>query len=137
MWSNGARVVHRSPLVISTSIHERRAIEARVRRLAEAVIRAHEELDRHELGLGDAGADGSLLRRELGERVEDFASMLALLPRAHPLRIVGDLACTAHARWSEQRAGTEPARARGVSLVLALALVHRAIHEGDGWVVTV
>jgi hypothetical protein len=111
--------------VTTTNSFERIGVEMRVQRLAASVlhqfgaleeaIRVHDDLDER--------------RQELAARIEDLATMSELLPRTHALRWSAEDTIAAHERWSHAEDGSDDRRARHVDLVIALAMLRRAIDD--------
>jgi len=107
--------------------NERSAIEARVLRLAAALIATHEQLD---VGERDSAArDLHELRRALHERAQFLATMSTLLPRTSVLRLASEHAVRTIDEWAVQPIGTEDGRAGSLSMVIAISMLRRAAAE--------
>lgn len=104
-----------------TGSMERTRIEATARRLAAAVVAAHGAYERARRR--DPEARGACV--ELADRVQDLATMVALLPRAHELRIAAEIADATHARWR-----LDP-QSESLQLTIAIAFVERALLDTD------
>lgn len=106
---------------------EKAAVEARVRRLAAAVIATHQDLDRLEREwLSDPAT-----RRALYDRSQDLVAMTTLLPRTHVLRLAGEHAARTVEEWAIQPLGTDDGRAGSLSMVIAMSLLRRALLDTD------
>jgi hypothetical protein len=108
---------------------ERLSIVARAKRLAHALVTTHVELDALER---DGGTDpGGTRRSALHEQALDLATLTALLPRTHTLRLAAEHAARTVEEWALQPVGTEDARAGSLSMVIAMSLLRRTLTDTD------